>query len=273
VSNLSYHAASGVLSWLVDATAETTSSIEVGLGFEAIYDYTRDSSVSENVSETDDLVGEEASLPANSFSRLLLGIEFDPPPPLGARSLPRSYLNSQSRLERTLYVNAKPASGSAVQIEGASGAVGMTLQNGSVVIAQNITNPDPLHPAQFYSTIPASVGRVRISELPTYQPQRTTLGKLQADFEVVPANTGNVEPNRLTFRVNNFNNPTNSTILQSSPNFRQMRGGLDLQVNLDALAPSLDEWFRKTGEKVAEEVLGNAYPLIGNRLEQFTNFI
>jgi Ca2+-binding RTX toxin-like protein len=269
VSNLSYHAASGVLSWLVDATAETTSSIEVGLGFEAIYDYTRDSSVS----ETDDLIGEEASLPANSFSRLLLGIEFDPPPPLGARSLPRSYLNSQSRLERTLYVNAKPASGSAVQIEGASGAVGMTLQNGSVVIAQNITNPDPLHPAQFYSTIPASVGRVRISELPTYQPQRTTLGKLQADFEVVPANTGNVEPNRLTFRVNNFNNPTNSTILQSSPNFRQMRGGLDLQVNLDALAPSLDEWFRKTGEKVAEEVLGNAYPLIGNRLEQFTNFI
>jgi hypothetical protein len=42
---------------------------------------------------------------------------------------------------------------------------------------------------------------------------------------------------------------------------------------LDALAPSLDEWFRKIGEKVAEEVLGNAYPLIGNRLEQFTNFI
>ena len=273
VSNLSYHAASGVLSWMVDATAETTSSIEVGLGFETLYDYTSDSDVSENIAETDDLLGEEAPLPATSFSRLLLGLEFDPPPPPGARSLPRSYLNSQSRLERTLYVNATPLGGSAVQVDGASGAIGMTLQNGSVVIAQNTTNPDPLNPAQFYSTIPASVGRVRISELPAYQPQRTTLGRLRADFEVVPDHTGNAEPNRLTFRVNNFNNPANSTILQSSPNFRQMKQDLDLQVDLDALAPSLDEWFQRIGEKVSEEVLGKAYPLIGNKLEQFTNFI
>lgn len=179
----------------------------------------------------------------------------------------------QSRLERTLYVNATPLGGSAVQVDGASGRNWNDIAKRFGCHRENTTNPDPLNPAQFYSTIPASVGRVRISELPAYQPQRTTLGRLRADFEVVPDHTGNAEPNRLTFRVNNFNNPANSTILQSSPNFRQMKQDLDLQVDLDALAPSLDEWFQRIGEKVSEEVLGKAYPLIGNKLEQFTNFI
>ncbi len=269
VSNLSYNTANGVLSWLVDASAEETSTVDVGLGFDSLHDFTGDP----NVSDTEDLVGEEASLPATSFSRLLLGLEFDPPPPPGARSLPRSYLNSQSRLERTIYVNATPAVGSPVQIEGASGALGMKLRNGSVVIAQNLTSPDPANPAQFFSSIPTSVGRVRVSELTTYHPQRTTLGRLRADFEVVPDHTGSAEPNRLTFRINNLNNPANSTILQSSPNFPKLKQGINLQVNLNALAPSLDEWFKKVGEKVAQEVLGKAYPLIGDKLEQFTNFL
>ena len=160
-----------------------------------------------------------------------------------------------------------------MRIEGASGALGMKLRNGSVVIAQNLTSPDPASPAQFFSSIPTSVGRVRVSELTTYQPQRTTLGRLRADFEVVPDHTGSAEPNRLTFRINNLNNPANSTNLQSSPNFPQLKQGLNLQVNLNALAPSLEDWFKKVGEKVAQEVLGKAYPLIGDKLEQFTNFI
>jgi Ca2+-binding RTX toxin-like protein len=270
VSNLTYHTANGVLSWLVDASAEETSTVDVGLGFDSLFDFTGD----DRFLDTEDLVGEEASLPASSFSRLLLGLEFDPPPPPGARSLPRSYLNSQSRLERTVYVNATPALGSPVEINGASGALGMKLQNGSVVIAQNLTSPDPASPAQFFSSIPTSVGRVRVSELTTYQPQRTTLGRLRADFEVVPDHTTpTADPSRLTFRINNLNNPGNSINLQSSPDFRQMKQGLDPQVNLNALAPSLDEWFKKVGEKVAQEVLGKAYPLIGDKLEQFTNFI
>ncbi|MEQ1827682.1 MAG: hypothetical protein ABL921_17110, partial [Pirellula sp.] len=269
VSDLAYDTANGVLSWIVDASAEETSSVDVGLGFDSLFEYTGE----DNVSDTEDLVGDEAALPATSFSRLLLGIEFDPPAGRGARSLPGSYLNSQSRLERTLYVNATPATGSPVRIQGAAGALGMTLRNGSVVIAGDLQTPDPANPAQFFSSIPTTVGRVRVADLPTYQPQRTTLGRLRADFQVVPDHTGTAEANRLNFRINNFNNPANSTTLVSSPNFPQLTKGLDLQVNLNALAPSLENWFQKVGDKVAEEVLGKAYPLIGDKLEQFTNFL
>ena len=269
VSDLTYDTASGVLSWLVDASAEETSTVDIGLGFASLFDYTGDP----NVSDTDDLVGEEASLPATSFSRLLLGLEFDPQPGPGARSSPVTHLNSQSGLERTLYVNATPTGGSPISINGASGALALTLQNGSVVIAQNLITPDAANPARFFSNIPAATGRVRISELSTFQPQRTALGRLQADFEIVPDHTGTPESDRLTFRINNFNNPANSTTLPSSPNFPQMKQGLNLEVNLNAFAPSLEEWFTTVGEKVVQEVLGKAYPLIGDKLEQFTNFM
>ncbi len=268
-SNLSYDSVSGVLSWLVDASAEETGSVDVGLGFEALFGYTSDA----NVSDTDNLVGEEATLEATSFSRLLLGLEFDPRSSLGARSLSGSYLNSQSRLERRVYVNASPANGSAVRVQGASGALGMTLRNGTVVVAQDLINPDPSRPAQFFSSIPVQVGRVRISDLPTYQPQRTTLGRLLADFQVVPDHTGSAEPNRLSFRINNLNNPGNSTTLQSSPNFPQMKQGLNLQVNLNAFGPALEDWFKQIADKVSSDVLGKAYPLVGDKLEQFTNFV
>ncbi|MCA9190438.1 MAG: hypothetical protein KDB03_01695 [Planctomycetales bacterium] len=268
-SDLAYDATSGILSWLVDASAEVDSTVDVGLGFQSLFDYTDNV----NVADTDDLIGQKASLPTTSFSHLVLGLEFDPPNGPGARSLPGGYLTSQSHLERTIYVNSAPATGSAVRVTGAAGALGLTLNNGSVVIAQNLTSPDPSHPAQFFSAIPINVGRVLISDLESFIPTQTALGRLAADFRVVPDHTGTPEADRLTFRINNLNNPASSTVMLSSPNFPQMRQGLDLQVNMSALSESLDTWFRQVSEHVAQEVLRQSYPLVGDKLEQVTNFI
>ncbi|MCU0707478.1 MAG: hypothetical protein MUF23_04220, partial [Pirellula sp.] len=269
VSDVTYDTATGIFSWFVDASADEATTVNTGLGFESLFGYTSDP----NVEDTSNVIGDQTSLQALTTSRLQLGLEFDPPAGMGSRSLPGAFLNSRSRLDRTLYINHSPASGSPVTIEGASGALGLRLQNGSVVIAQNLASPDPTNPAAFNSSIPTSVGRVRISDLPTYQPQRQAQGRLLADFEVVPDHTGNPEPDRLTFRTLQFGNPSTSTTLLSSPDFSQMRQGLDLQVNLDALVPSLEKFFEQLEARIIDEVLDRAFPLIGDKLDEFANFI
>lgn len=269
VSNVAYDIASGTLSWLVDVSADESTTISSGLGFESLFDFTSSS----EVENTDDLIGDGTSLPVFSSSRLVLGFEFDPTSGSRARGLPNVYLNSQSRLDRKLFVNAGPENGNAVVINGASGAIGMQLRDGTVVIAQNLASPDQNAPAIFSSTIPSNVGRIRVSDLGTYIPDKLSTGRLRADFEVVPKHTGNPEPNRLAFRTLNLSNPIQSTTLVSSPNFPQIRDTINLQVDLNAFVPSVEKFFQELQEKFTAEVYLRFYPLVGDQLEQFTNFI
>lgn len=269
VSSVAYEATTGVFSWFVDASSEEETTVSSGLGFSSIFGYTQDP----NVDDTSDLVGSESSLPVRSTSRLQLGLEIDPSSGGSARGLPNAFLTSQSRLDRTVFVNATPATGNAVSVEGASGAIAMHLRDGSVVIAQDLNAPDSARPAVFSSSIPATEGRVRVSELGSYVPSKSTLGRLRADFEVVPDHTGTPEANRLTFRVLNFNNPLASTSLLSSPNFPQMRQGIDLQINLGAMVPSIEDYFKQLEKIIIDEVLARAYPLLGDSMEQFANFV
>ncbi|MBU6173222.1 MAG: calcium-binding protein, partial [Planctomycetes bacterium] len=260
---------SATLEWFVDVTAEEATSTSIGLGFESLFGLTNDA----KVGNTEDLVGEGVSVPANSSSRLQLGLEFDPVAGNQSQSLQNGFLNSRSRLDRTIYINATKSGGNPVSLQGTSGALGMKLQQGSLVIAQSVPSPNVSAPAVFSSSIPANGSRVRISDLSTYVPQRQTQGQLLADFEVVPDHTGTAERNRLHFETLDFANLAGSTRLLSSPDFPQLRRGVDLQLNLNAFVPAIEDMLKKIESRIIDEVLDRAYPLIGEQLDQFANFI
>lgn len=149
----------------------------------------------------------------------------------------------------------------------------MNLRQGSLIVAQDLLAPDPSRPAVFTTLIPASHGRVPISSLRSFQPDRTSQGRLLADFDVVPDHTGTSQTDRLRFRTLNFANPADSSGVLSSPDFVQLRRGVDLQVNLQAFVPSFEDALAKLQDRIVQEVLQRVYPLIGDKLEEFADFI
>ncbi|MFN9346637.1 MAG: hypothetical protein ACK6DQ_08565, partial [Planctomycetota bacterium] len=269
-SKLAYAVTDGVLEFSSNIARHFDQAIQVelGLGFESLYSATEN----ELIQDTPDLIGPLGSTQATMTTSLQLGLEFDPSGGNQPQSASRGFVSSQSRLDRAVYINAL-ANSNPIRISGASGALGMNLRQGSLVVAQDLVAPDPSRPAIFTTSIPASNGRVPISALSTFVPERTSQGRLLADFEVVPDHTGTSQPDRLRFRTLNFADPRSSTGVLSSPDFVQLRQGVDLQVNLNAFVPSLEDALEQLQERIIQEVLQRVYPLIGDKLDQFADFI
>lgn len=267
-SDLLYSASSGLLEFSSSIQRVLTTSIQVGLGFESLFSATQNA----KIENTPDLVGTLGSTQATTTTSLQLGLEFDPSGGNQPQSASRGFVSSQSRIDRAVYINAI-ATSNPIRISGASGALGMNLRQGSLVVAQDLDAPDPSRPAIFTTSIPASNGRVAISALSTLVPERTSQGRLLADFQVVPDHTGTSQPDRLRFRTLDLANPSGSTGVLSSPDFVQLRQGVNLQVNLNAFVPSLEDALEKLQERIVQEVFKRVYPLIGDKLDEFADFI
>ena len=269
-SKLAYAVTDGVLEFSSNIARHFDQAIQVelGLGFESLYSATEN----ELIQDTPDLIGPLGSTQATMTTSLQLGLEFDPSVGNQPQSASRGFVSSQSRLDRAVYINAL-ANSNPIRISGASGALGMNLRQGSLVVAQDLAAPDPSRPAVFTTSIPAAQGRVRISNLRAFAPERTSQGRLLADFEVVPDHTGASHPDRLRFRTLDFADPSGSTGVLSSPDFVQLRQGVNLEVNLNAFVPSFEDALEKLQERIVQEVLQRVYPLIGDKLDQFADFI
>jgi Ca2+-binding RTX toxin-like protein len=267
-SDLVYRATSGLLEFSSSIERALTTSIQVGLGFESLFDATQN----DKIRDTSDLVGPLGSVQATTTTSLQLGLEFDPSGRNQPQSASRGFVKQQSRIDREFYIHAL-ANANPIRIKGASGALGLNLRQGSLIVAQDLLAPDPSRPAIFTTSIPASQGRVPINALRTFLPERTSQGRLLADFEVVPDHTGTSQPDRLRFRTLDFANPGGSSGVLSSPDFVQLRKGVDLQVNLNAFIPSFENALATLQDRIVQEVLQRVYPLIGDKLEEFADFI
>jgi Ca2+-binding RTX toxin-like protein len=267
-SDLVYRATSGLLEFSSSIERALTTSIQVGLGFESLFDATQN----DKIRDTSDLVGPLGSTQATTTTSLQLELEFDPSGGNQPQIASRGFVKPQSRIDRALYINAL-ANADPIRISGASGALGLNLRQGSLIVAQDLLAPDPSRPAIFTTSIPASHGRVPINALRTFLPERTSQGRLLADFEVVPDHTGTSQPDRLRFRTLDFANPGGSSGVLSSPDFVQLRQGVDLQVNLNAFIPSFEDALATLRDRIVQEVLNRIYPLIGDKLEEFADFI
>ncbi len=262
-SNMAYHAAQGLnLQFSADTTESSTS--QVGFGFESLYDYTTDP----DVADTMDFVGEQASVPYESTSTMQLGMQMD----TSNAAVPVAYLDDSSHVTTTVYARAGAASGNALLLDGASGSLGLRLTDGAFLIAQSLVGAGATAPASFVSRVPSGQ-RVALNSLSTYIPQVTNVGRMIADFGVIPDSTGVLEPNRLTYRVLNLSNVASSTTLLSSPNFPTLRTAVNLPKQLQAVGPSLDELFGKLELQVQEQVFGVKLPLIGEALDGPANFV
>lgn len=262
-SNLVQHALHN-LNLDFSAEVHESSTTEVGFGFESLYDYTSDA----DVTDTLDFVGDESSVSYESTSTMQLGLEMDATNP----AVPAAYLDDSSHVTTSIFSSASSATGNALELDGASGSLGLQLTDGAFLIAQSLIGVGASAPAAFVSRVPSG-SRVAMNALSTFAPQIANTGRLAADFGVIPDTTGALEPNRLTFRVLNLSNVLNSTNLVSSPSFPDLRAAKDLSKNMQAVGPSLDEIFGKLELQVEQQVLGVKLPLIGEALDGPANFM
>ncbi len=262
-SNIFHHVQNG-LNLTFSAAVEEASNAEVGLSFESLFGYTAD----DDVSETMDFVGQEASVPYESTSTLELGLQMDVSNP----DAPVAYLDDSSRVTTSIRASASAATGNALLLDGASGSLGLRLTDGAFLIAQSLVGAGAAAPALFASQVPNG-NRVAVNSLSGFVPRITNSGRMAADFGVIPDTTGALEPNRLTFRMLNLSNVGASTTLVSSPHFPDLRAAEDLPNQLQAVGPSLDELFGKLEIQVQQQVLGVKLPLIGEALDGPANFI
>lgn len=266
-SSIDFDAVASKLELRFDALTGTTVPrlINFGFGFDALELYTSNPTSNPLIEGTDNFVGQKASANTESSAKLSLGLEVDASNP----SSPVVYVQDTAELTTSIYVDGSGV----LAMDGAVGAVGVEFTDGRLVIAQNLTAPDPLSPALFQTRVPSGHGRVRLSDFLNFQPTLTSLGQMQADFEVVPDSTGKATPERFTFQVGNLASALTSTLLLSSPSFPDLRDALDLPKQLQSVPPSLDALFESLELNLKEQVLGINLPLIGKALDGPANFI
>ncbi len=269
-SNIVHHASQGTLDWLVDATTSGTQQVSVGLGFESLWEYVQgDETQSELVEQTDDFAGARGEVSAETSSTLTIGLQMDVSNPIS----PVAFVDSQTRLDTSIYVNATPGLGTPVSLDGASGALGLQLTDGSVIIATNLNAPNPASPARFSARLPNLLTRARVSNLPNINPNTVNVGRMRADFGVIPDTTGTLEGSRLNFQIQNVGNPLNSTTLTTSPSFPNLRDAIDLPNFLQSVPVALNDLFEGLEGQLRDDVFGVNLPLIGKGLDGPANFI
>ncbi|MFO1062507.1 MAG: calcium-binding protein [Pirellulales bacterium] len=264
-SNFAYHTSQGVLNLLFSADVEENRSVPVGLGFESLFDYTQE----DEVSETMDFTGPRGEVDSFSSQSLDVGLDMDVSDP----SHPTAYVNSATRLESRVYVNASSASGNAVSMDGASGSLGLgALGDGKLVIAQDVNSPNA-NGRLLHHAYRSGAQRVRLSDWPNFQPNKNAFGGLSADFEVTPDTTGSAEPVRLSFNISDLADALANTQLITSPSFPTLRSGIDLSLQLQSLGPSISELFSALEAQIKEQVLGIDLPLVGKSIDSAATFI
>jgi Ca2+-binding RTX toxin-like protein len=262
-SNIFYRHLRNSFELYFDADVSSTgAAVDVGMGFESLQEYTDH----RLVDETTDFVGINATSEAEVSQSMSIGLELDVSDP----DSPTAYLNNSTEVETLLFMDSS-SSPTALSMDGATGSTGLQLTDGRVVLARDLVNPNAAAPATFRSRV--SGFRVPLSDLNSFNPARTTIGKLLVDFAVVPDSSGTATPERLIFQIDDLNTPLTSTVLVSSPSFPDLHAGADLPNQLQAVPPSFDEIFGDLAATLRGQVFGQDFPLIGDALDGPANFL
>ncbi|TWU57910.1 dockerin type I domain-containing protein [Rubripirellula reticaptiva] len=156
----------------------------------------------------------------------------------------------------------------APDVEGSLGVLGITLEDGSIVIADNANSPDPDSPATFHVCLQESpdANGYLIAEADDAGIEVVSQGQLKVDYQVRQTASTTPQPQRMTFRVSELDDETGSIQITDMPDFIGMIDGLDLTDELAGLPSPLVGGLGSLADALDIGVFGLDLPLIGNAL-------
>lgn len=260
-SRIAFADASNSLELIFDiASVANNQPVQSSVSLASIADATADARIT-NVGE---FAGSSALIHATTSAvfHTALKIALDGP------AAPSVSISEDTAETVRIFVNEPLAGQPALSMTGSIGALGVTLDDGRIVIAQSLLQPNTLAPALFRTGLPQGGGAISLSALPAFVPASTATGKMRLDYRVIPMTTGVPKSSRFTVRVNDLGNASGSTVIVSSPDFTVLRAGV---TDLAAFPSGLDQLLSMTSQALDSEIFNLSFPILGSALVQEPN--